>query len=122
MVVFYYNYYRKENLIMLNKEEFEALINSIKEKLGEETSALLAEDLLNILSNYVTALDKLEEDAGLIESLNKDKDELLKVNGKLFQKVGFDKEEEEKAEDGEEFEEAEPMEIDEVIDEEGELL
>ena len=107
---------------MLNKEEFEALINSIKEKLGEETSALLAEDLLNILSNYVTALDKLEEDAGLIESLNKDKDELLKVNGKLFQKVGFDKEEEEKGEDGEEFEEAEPMEIDEVIDEEGELL
>ena len=107
---------------MLNKEEFEALINSIKEKLGEETSALLAEDLLNILSNYVSALDKLEEDAGLIESLNKDKDELLKVNGKLFQKVGFDKEEEEKAEDGEEFEEAEPMEIEEVIDEEGELL
>lgn len=107
---------------MLNKEEFEALINSIKEKLGEETSALLAEDLLNILSNYMTALDKLEEDAGLIESLNKDKDELLKVNGKLFQKVGFDKEEEEKVEDGEEFEEAEPMEIEEVIDEEGELL
>jgi hypothetical protein len=122
MALFYYNYYRKENLIMLNEEEFEALINSIKEKLGEETSALLAEDLLNILSNYVSALDKLEEDAGLIESLNKDKDELLKVNGKLFQKVGFDKEEEEKAEDGEEFEEAEPMEIDEVIDEEGELL
>ena len=107
---------------MLNKEEFEALINSIKEKLGEETSALLAEDLLNILSNYVSALDKLEEDAGLIESLNKDKDELLKVNGIHNQKEGFDKEEEEKAEDGEEFEETVPMEIVEVIDEEGGLL
>lgn len=106
---------------MLTKEEFEALINSIKEKLGEETSALLAEDLLNILSNYVSALDKIDEDASVIETLTNDKDELLKVNGKLFQKVGFESEEE-KSDESEEFEEAEPMEIEEVVDEEGELL
>lgn len=107
---------------MLTKEEFEALINSIKEKLGEETSALLAEDLLNILSNYVSALDKIEEDASTIESLTNDKDELLKVNGKLFQKVGFESDEEKSEESEDEYEETEPMEIEEVIDEEGELL
>ena len=48
------------------------------------------------------------------------KDELLKVNGRLFQKVGFDKEEKEDAK--QEEVEGEEMTIEDIVDEKGELI
>lgn len=105
---------------MLNKEEFEALINSIKDRLDETTSALISEDLLSIVSNYTLALDEISKNVEEIETLKADKDELLKVNGRLFQKVGFDKEEKEDAEPVES--EEEEISIEEIIDEKGELI
>jgi negative regulator of genetic competence, sporulation and motility len=104
---------------MLSYEELEILINSIKEKLDETTSALVSEDLLNIISNYKLGIDKIAELSSDIEKLQADKDELLKVNGRLFQKVGFDKEvEEEKIEEPA----TEEMRVEDVIDEKGELI
>lgn len=105
---------------MLNKEEFEALINSIKDRLDETTSALISEDLLSIVSNYTLALDEISKNVEEIETLKADKDELLKVNGRLFQKVGFDKEEKEDAKPDDSQEEE--ISIDEIINEKGELI
>ena len=105
---------------MLNNEEFEALINSIKDRLDETTSALISEDLLSIVSNYTLALDEISKNVEEIETLKTDKDELLKVNGRLFQKVGFDKEEKEDAEPDDSQEEE--ITIDEIIDEKGEMI
>ena len=79
---------------MLTKEEFESLINSIKEKLDETTQALISDDLVGVLSSYANAMDEIASLGEKIAGLETDKEELLKVNGKLFQKVGFDKEEE----------------------------
>lgn len=106
---------------MLTKEEFEGLINSIKEKLDETTQALISDDLVGVLSSYGNALDKIASLGEKITGLETDKEELLKVNGRLFQKVGFDKEEEveEKVDD---MEEEEKLEIEDVIDEKGELI
>ena len=106
---------------MLSYEELETLINSIKEKLDETTSALVSEDLLNIISNYKLGIDKIAELTSDIEKLQEDKDELLKVNGRLFQKVGFDKEEVEPAKE-EMAEETEEITVEDVIDEKGELI
>ena len=105
---------------MLTKEEFEGLINSIKEKLDETTQALISDDLVGVLSSYGNALDEISSLGEKITGLETDKEELLKVNGRLFQKVGFDKEEEveEKVDDVEE----EKLEIEDVIDEKGELI
>ena len=104
---------------MLSYEELETLINSIKEKLDETTGALVSEDLLNIISNYKLGIDKIAELSNDIEKLQADKDELLKVNGRLFQKVGFDKEaEEEKIEEPT----IEELKVEDVIDEKGELI
>lgn len=106
---------------MLSREEFETLIASIKEKLDETTAGLLAEDLLQVVSTYVNAIDTIAEMTESMDKLKADNDELLKVNGKLFQKIGFDKEEEEVAEEvAEEVEEE--VAIEEVIDEKGELI
>lgn len=104
---------------MITREEFETLINSIKEKLDETTSALVSEDLLAVVSNYLGALDKIVELGDEVEKLNGEKEELLKVNGRLFQKIGFEEEKEEAIEEAEEA--VEEMEIDELIDERGEF-
>ena len=104
---------------MLNKEEFEKLINKIKDGLDETTSALISEDLLAIVSNYNNAVDSVEEMKTENDKLKADKEELLKVNGKLFQKIGFEKEEESSTEENKE--DVEEIKIEDIIDEKGDL-
>lgn len=106
---------------MLTKEEFEALITSIKDKLDETVQALVSEDLIGVLSSYNNAIDEIGSLGEKITKLETDKEELLKVNGSLFQKIGFEKEEE-KPEMVEGEEEVEKIEIEDVIDEKGELI
>ena len=109
----------------MSYEELETLTNSMRDAIGEESSALISEDLLNILSNYKNLLDELNAIKSENEILKNDKEELLKTNGKLFQRIGFDKEEE-KSEDvktDEDDEEKSTEEIiDELIDEKGEIV
>lgn len=105
---------------MLTKEEFEKLINSIKEKLDETTQALLSEDLLGVLSSYNMAIDEVASLGDKISKLEVDKEDLLKVNGRLFQKIGFDKEEEKKEKEKEDN--GEELKIEDVIDEKGDLI
>lgn len=105
---------------MLTKEEFETLINSIKEKLDETTQALISEDLLGVLSSYGNAMDEVASLGEKISKLETDNAELLKVNGRLFQKIGFEKEESEEEENKED--DAEEITIEDVIDEKGDLI
>ena len=105
---------------MMNKEEFEALINSIKDSLDETTSALVSEDMLKIVSSYLNALNDIEEKRLKIEELSKTNEDLLKVNGKLFQEIGFDKKEEEEIIN--EAEAVEEMTVEDIIDEKGDLI
>lgn len=107
---------------MLTKEEFEALITSIKDKLDETVQALVSEDLIGVLSSYNNAIDEIGSLGEKITKLETDKEELLKVNGSLFQKIGFEKEEEKEPEKVEGEEEVEKLEIEDVIDEKGELI
>lgn len=121
-----YNINRKESEKM-TREEFKSLVDGIKEKLDETSGALLAEDLIAILSAYN---GKMEEIDKLVEeniNLKKDNEEILKVNGQLFQKVGSipsEKNTEEKIiDDGkEEIKEEEKITIEDVIDEKGDLI
>lgn len=106
---------------MLSKEDFEKLVNKIKEGLDETTSALISEDLLNVISNYNMAMDSIEETKTENEQLKADKDELLKVNGRLFQKIGFEQENEEN-EDVEKDDDVEEIKIEDVIDEKGDVI
>lgn len=105
---------------MMSYEELETLVNEIKGKLDETTSALISEDLLNIISNYKLGIDEVSRLSEEVETLKSEKDELLKVNGRLFQKVGFDKEEEEKEETSDDV--SEELTVEDVIDEKGEII
>lgn len=106
---------------MLTKEEFESLISSIKEKLDETTQALVSEDLLGVLSSYSNAVDEIANLGEKITKLEDDNAELLKVNGKLFQKIGFENEEEQEVLPEDEVKEEE-ISIEEIVDEKGELI
>ena len=108
---------------MMSYEELETLVNEIKDRLDETTGALISEDLLNIVSNYKLGIDEISKLTEEVDTLKSEKDELLKVNGRLFQKVGFDKEEienkekEKTSDDG-----SEKLTVEDVIDEKGELI
>ena len=106
---------------MMSYEELETLVNEIKDKLDETTGALISEDLLNIVSNYKLGIDEVSRLSEEVENLKSEKDELLKVNGRLFQKVGFDKEEVEKEEETSD-DASEELTVEDVIDEKGELI
>ena len=106
---------------MMSYEELETLVNEIKGKLDETTSALISEDLLNIISNYKLGIDEISRLSEEVETLKSEKDELLKVNGRLFQKVGFDKEEVEKEEEASD-DVSEELTVEDVIDEKGEII
>lgn len=106
---------------MLSKEEFEKLVNKITDKLDETTSALISEEILATLSAYNSTYDKYDKQTIDINNLKNEKDELLKVNGKLFQKIGFDKEENAK-EETKKDEVKEETKIEDVINEKGEII
>ena len=103
----------------MSKEELETLINKIKDGLDETTSALVSEDLLAIVSNYNLLVDQIAEKEAELTKLKDEKEELLKVNGRLFQKIGFDKEAEEEAKEKPAEEE---IKIEDIIDEKGDLI
>lgn len=104
----------------MSKEELETLVNKIKDGLDETTSALVSEDLLAIVSNYNLLVDQIAEKEEELAKLRDEKEELLKVNGRLFQKIGFDKEEAE--EEAEEKAEEEEITLEDIIDEKGDLI
>ena len=106
---------------MISKEEFEKLINNLRDKLDETTVALVSEEILATISAYNNGFDEYEKSVEEVEKLKGEKEELLKVNGKLYQRIGFDKEDEmeEKKDDVEDEEETK---IEDVIDEKGELI
>lgn len=106
---------------MMSYEELETLVNEIKGKLDETTGALISEDLLNIVSNYKLGIDEVSKLTDEVNTLKSEKDELLKVNGRLFQKVGFDKEIEKKEEERT-SDDSEELTVEDVIDEKGELI
>lgn len=104
----------------MNKEEFEKLVNDLRSKLDETSSALVSEESLAIISAFNTVVDDKDAIATENEKLKSDKEELLKVNGKLYQKIGFTDDKEEKEEEIDDS--GEEIKIEEVIDEKGDLI
>ena len=102
------------------KEEIEKIIEALKGKLDETTNALISDDLVSILGAVAGIDEQLSELNSTIETLKSEKEEILKVNGKLYQKIGFDEPAEETPEEIPEEEVEEK--IEDIIDEKGNIL
>lgn len=107
---------------MLSKEEFEKLINNLRGKLDETTVALVSEEILATISAYNNGFDEYEKSVEEVEKLKSEKEELLKVNGKLYQRIGFDREDEKNDDKFEDEKDEEEIKIEDVIDEKGDLI
>ena len=105
---------------MMSREDLEKVVNNIKSSIDETNSALISDDLVSI----VTAYDSLMADNDLkqseINTLKTDKDNLIKVNGQLFQKVGFGKDEKPTIQPEAPTEDI--IELSDIINEKGELI
>lgn len=109
-----------EEEILLSKESFGELCNNLKEMLDNDSQAKISENLLAIIGAYNTLSDDREKINENNITLAKEKEELLKTNGNLFQKIGFNKENkiEEKKQEKEETPE---IEINDFLNEKGEF-
>lgn len=102
------------------KEEVEKIIEALKGKLDETTNALVSDELVSILGAVAGIDEQIAELNNTIETLKSEKEEILKVNGKLYQKIGFDEPAEETAEEIAEEEVEEK--IEDIIDENGNII
>lgn len=102
------------------KEEVEKIIEALKGKLDETTNALVSDELVSILGAVAGIDEQIAELNNTIETLKSEKEEILKVNGKLYQKIGFDEPAEETAEEISEEEVEEK--IEDIIDENGNII
>lgn len=71
----------------MKNEDMENISNKIKEKLGDETSAIISEELVQIITDNTNRNKDLESQNHQIEKLKSEKNELIETNGKLFQQV-----------------------------------
>lgn len=100
----------------MEQEELNNIIDSIKEKIGDDLSGQVADDLAKIVTANTTAVDTISNKEKEIEKLNKEKENLIIANGNLLQQVSFVPKKEDKKDDEGEKEE---IKISDIFDEKG---
>lgn len=71
----------------MTNEDFDKILTSIDEKLGDETFGIISDDIANLMS-YNEALSKdIEDKDARIEKLTRKNEMLVEANGNLLQKV-----------------------------------
>ena len=73
----------------MKKEDFEKLTNGMKEKLGEENIALIADDISTLLTDNNLMNTQIEDKNKEIQKLKDDKEMLISTNGNLLQKISM---------------------------------
>ena len=107
---------------MLTKEDFEKIITDTREKLDDKSQALISEDMLGIMGSVNSLLTTLSDREEELKKLKSENDELLKVNGRLFQKIGFEKNEQNETLPINEEVTQEKIGISNLINEKGDLI
>ena len=71
----------------MTREEHEKVIQSIQEKIGDETAGIIADDLGLLITDNVTMNETISNKENEINQLQKSKDMLAITNNKLLQQV-----------------------------------
>lgn len=85
----------------MNSEELEKMISSIREKLGEENSALISDDLGLLISSNNNTINQINSLNNDVKTLKEKNDNLVSANGKLLQQVPIAKIDDESQKDPE---------------------
>ena len=105
-------------------DKFNETIDHIKEKVGEENSALISDELIGLMTEHKSLTEQNNEKAKQIETLKSEKDDLVNVNAKLFRRLGFEDDQKTTfAEPNQTIEkESEEIKIGDIINDKGELI
>lgn len=71
----------------MTEEDLKVITDSIKEKLGEENTALIADDLGILMTKNTEAQSNLNDRMNEINSLKDTNEKLVLANGRLLQQV-----------------------------------
>lgn len=82
----------------MKKEDFDSKMTSILDKLGQESSSLILDDVAILLSDNENMNKEMEKKEKEIVDLKKKNETLQKVNGNLLLQIGVQDEEEPKKE------------------------
>lgn len=72
--------------------KFDDIQSSIKEKLGDENTGLIADDLANLITLNSKQENNIKDLNSEISKLKKDKETLIQANGNLLQQIDASKE------------------------------
>lgn len=72
----------------MNSEELNTFLDSMKEKLGEENSALISDDLGNLITKNTEVYNMMGNKDKEIANLKSLNEKLVSANGSLLQQVG----------------------------------
>lgn len=82
----------------MKEEDFNQILDNIKEKLGEDVSATIADDLGSLITKNNEVRNELLEKNNEITRLNDINGKLVSANGALLQQIPVAKKEEPEAE------------------------
>ena len=102
----------------MEQEELNNVINSINEKIGEDLSAQIADDIAKIVTANTTTLDTISNKDKEIEKLNTEKQNLIMANGNLLQQVSFLPKKDDKKDENDKNDD-EKIKLSELFDEKG---
>lgn len=100
------------------ENDIEKITSSIREKLGEEASSKIADDIANIITIEANRKKEIKDKDEEITRINKDKEVLIQANGNLLQQVSFGKDDDENDKDEEE---KKPFDFRSIFDEKGKI-
>ena len=89
----------------MQDNELQSIIDSISEKVGVDNSALIADDIGNLITKNANVLESIKNKDTEIANLKSRNDKLVIANGNLLQQIPMGKEEkkEEKQEENKPF-------------------
>lgn len=105
-------------------DKFNETIDHIKEKVGEENSALISDELISLMTEHKSLTEQDNEKSKQIETLKSEKDDLVNANAKLFRRLGFEDEKETTftSNNTEQEKESVEIQIGDIINNKGELI
>lgn len=89
----------------MQDNDLQAIIDSISEKVGTDNSALIADDIGNLITKNASVVESIKSKDAEIANLKSRNDKLIIANGNLLQQIPMGKEEkkEEKQEENKPF-------------------
>lgn len=102
----------------MKTENMQSLIDNIQEKLGDENSNLILDDLVTIISDNKEMNETITSKDNDIKKLQQTNSQIMQVNSKLFQQIPLENEEEKSKKD----EEENPFSFRKMFDEKGNFI